>query len=74
MNKSVLLILLMLFGSFFHAVGKKKSDQLKQKEKELVKKIKNTKEKYQGFQDAVGSWDKYGDKDYSIDGFDYGEI
>ena len=43
MNKSVLLILLMLFGSFFHAVGQKKSDQLKQKEKELVKKIKNTK-------------------------------
>tara|TARA_B100000401_G_scaffold434809_1_gene375540 strand:- start:1413 stop:2591 length:1179 start_codon:yes stop_codon:yes gene_type:complete len=33
----------MLFGSFFHAVGQKKSDQLKQKEKELVKKIKNTK-------------------------------
>ena len=43
MNKSVLLILLMLFGSFFHAFGQKKSDQLKQKEKELVKKIKNTK-------------------------------
>ena len=43
MNKSVLLILLMLFGSFFHAIGQKKSDQLKQKEKELVKKIKNTK-------------------------------
>ena len=33
----------MLFGSFFHAVGQKKSDQLKEKEKELVKKIKNTK-------------------------------
>ncbi|MBG16369.1 MAG: hypothetical protein CL853_08470 [Crocinitomicaceae bacterium] len=43
MNKSVILILLMLFGSFFHAVGQKKSDQLKEKEKELVKKIKNTK-------------------------------
>ena len=41
---------------------------------QVIKKIVNTEEKYEGFQDAVGSWDKYGDKDYSIDGFDYGEI
>ncbi len=41
---------------------------------QVIKKIVNTKEKYEGFQDAVGSWDKYGDKDYATDGFDYGEI
>ena len=40
----------------------------------IVKKvIKNTGVKYDGFQDDVGSWDKYGDKDYSID-FDLEEL
>tara|TARA_B100000674_G_scaffold98472_1_gene71247 strand:+ start:135 stop:476 length:342 start_codon:yes stop_codon:yes gene_type:complete len=35
--------------------------------KMVVKKIKNTKEKYKGFQDAVGSWENYGSKDYSTE-------
>lgn len=39
----------------------------------VVKKIKNVGDKYQGFQDAVGSWDKYGDEDYSTD-FDYKDL
>ena len=34
---------------------------------QTIKKIINTGEKYEGFQDAVGSWDKYGDSDYSTD-------
>ena len=33
----------------------------------VIKKITNTKSKYEGFQDAVGSWDKYGSKDYSTE-------
>ena len=41
---------------------------------QVIKRSINTGEKYEGFQAAVGSWDKYGDKDYSTDGFDYGEI
>tara|TARA_R100001463_G_scaffold2066_4_gene8830 strand:+ start:9657 stop:10502 length:846 start_codon:yes stop_codon:yes gene_type:complete len=40
---------------------------------QVIKKIKNTGEKYEGFQDAVGSWDKYGSTDYSND-FDYGDL
>ena len=35
--------------------------------KMVVKKIKNTKPKYDGFQDAIGSWEKYGSKDYSTE-------
>ena len=41
----------------------------------VIKKIKNTGVKYDTFQSDVGSWDKYGDEDYSIDyddsDFDY---
>ena len=33
----------------------------------VIKKIKNTKSKYKGFQDAIGSWEKYGSKDYSTE-------
>ena len=33
----------------------------------VIKKIENTQEKYSDFQSAVGSWDKYGSKDYSTD-------
>ena len=39
----------------------------------VVKKIKNVGDKYDGFQDAIGSWDKYGDADYSTD-FDYKDL
>ena len=34
---------------------------------QVIKKIVNTGVKYDGFQSDVGSWDKYGDKDYSTD-------
>ena len=34
---------------------------------QVIKKITNLGDKYEGFQDDVGSWDKYGDKDYSTD-------
>ena len=41
----------------------------------VIKKIKNTGVKYDTFQSDVGSWDKYGDEDYSTDfddsDFDY---
>tara|TARA_A100001201_G_scaffold48974_1_gene48742 strand:+ start:218 stop:1060 length:843 start_codon:yes stop_codon:yes gene_type:complete len=40
---------------------------------QVIKKIKNTGVKYDGFQEDVGSWDKYGDKDYATD-FDYGDL
>ena len=34
---------------------------------QVIKKITNLGDKYEGFQDDVGSWDKYGDKDFSTD-------
>jgi hypothetical protein len=34
---------------------------------QVIKRITNLGDKYEGFQDDVGSWDKYGDKDYSTD-------
>jgi len=34
---------------------------------QVIKKITNLGDKYEGFQTDVGSWDKYGDKDYSVD-------
>ena len=34
---------------------------------QVIKRVINTGEKYTGFQDDVGSWDKYGGKDYSTD-------
>jgi hypothetical protein len=34
---------------------------------QVIKKVTNLGDKYEGFQDDVGSWDKYGDKDYSTD-------
>ena len=51
-----------------------KSDK-KTPQYQVIKKIKDVGDKYEGFQDAVGSWDKYGDEDYSTDfddsDFDY---
>ena len=43
MNKAIVFIILSFFCSFFQVYGQKKSDQLKQREKELVEKIQNTK-------------------------------
>ena len=40
---------------------------------QVIKRITNTGEKYEGFQSDAGSWDKYGDKDYSID-FDLNDL
>ena len=40
---------------------------------QVIKKIKNTGTKYEGFQQDVGSWDKYGSTDYATD-FDYGDL
>ena len=40
---------------------------------QVIKKITNTGDKYEGFQADIGSWDKYGDKDYSID-FDLNDL
>ncbi len=40
---------------------------------QVIKKVTNVGDKYEGFQSEVGSWDKYGDKDYSID-FDVNEL
>ena len=40
---------------------------------QVIKRIINTGVKYDGFQDDVGSWDKYGDKDYSTD-FNFAEL
>ena len=34
---------------------------------QVIKRIINTGVKYDGYQSDVGSWDKYGDKDYSTD-------
>ena len=59
--------------------NKKKLDTVKNKQKDLdkkekaiqqfvvIKKLKNTGVKYDTFQSDVGSWDKYGDKDFSTD-------
>ena len=33
----------------------------------VVKKIVNTGEKYQDYQEELASWDKYGSQDYSLD-------
>ena len=38
---------------------------------QVIKKITNLGDKYTGFQADVGSWDKYGDKDYSTDFEDF---
>ena len=38
---------------------------------QVIKKITNLGDKYEGFQSDVGSWDKYGDKDYSTDFEDF---
>ena len=43
MNKTIVFIILSFFSSFFQVYGQKKSDQLKQREKELIEKIQNTK-------------------------------
>ena len=43
MNKTIVFIILSFFCSFFQVYGQKKSDQLKQREKELIEKIQNTK-------------------------------
>ena len=40
---------------------------------QVIKKITNTGDKYEGFQSDVGSWDKYGDKDFSTD-FDFEDL
>jgi 8-oxo-dGTP pyrophosphatase MutT (NUDIX family) len=34
---------------------------------QVIKKIINTSDKYEGFEDEVASWDKYGYKDFSLD-------
>ena len=34
---------------------------------EVIKKVVNTGDKYEGFQDDVASWEKYGYKDYALD-------
>ena len=34
---------------------------------QVIKKIINTGVKYDGFQDDIASWDKYGDKDWTTD-------
>ena len=40
---------------------------------QVIKKITNTGDKYEGFQSDAGSWDKYGDKDFSTD-FDFEDL
>ncbi len=44
-----------------------RGDDKKIQQVRVIKKIVNTGVKYDGFQSDVGSWDKYGDKDYSTD-------
>ena len=39
----------------------------------VIKRVTNLGDKYEGFQADIGSWDKYGDKDYSID-FDLNDL
>ena len=34
---------------------------------QVIKKISNLGDKYEGFQDDIASWDKYGYKDFSLD-------
>ncbi len=33
----------------------------------VVKKIVNTGEKYENYEEEIASWDKYGNEDYSLD-------
>ena len=40
---------------------------------QVIKRVTNLGDKYEGFQADIGSWDKYGDKDYSID-FDLNDL
>jgi len=40
---------------------------------QVIKKIKNTGVKYDNFQEDVGSWDKYGNEDYSTN-YDISDI
>jgi hypothetical protein len=40
---------------------------------QVIKRITNLGDKYEGFQADIGSWDKYGDKDYSTD-FDLNDL
>ena len=34
---------------------------------QVIKKISNLGDKYEGFQEDIASWDKYGYKDFSLD-------
>ena len=34
---------------------------------QVIKKVTNVGDKYEGFQDDVGSWDKFGIEDYSLE-------
>ena len=40
---------------------------------QVIKRITNIGDKYEGFQSDAGSWDKYGDKDFSTD-FDFEDL
>jgi len=40
---------------------------------QVIKKVKNTGVKYDNFQEDVGSWDKYGNEDYSTN-YDISDI
>jgi hypothetical protein len=40
---------------------------------QVIKRITNTGDKYERFQADAGSWDKYGDKDFSTD-FDFEDL
>ena len=56
-----------------------KSDQIYDKNDkktpilQVITRITNIGDKYEGFQSDVGSWDKYGDKDFSTD-FDFEDL
>tara|TARA_R100001082_G_scaffold58225_1_gene32262 strand:+ start:1500 stop:1895 length:396 start_codon:yes stop_codon:yes gene_type:complete len=57
----------LVFPKADYVYGKGKGKDTKSQQMVVVKKIVNTGEKYQDYQEELASWDKYGSQDYSLD-------
>ena len=50
-----------------YVYGRGKGKDTKSQQMVVVKKIVNTGEKYENYEEEIASWDKYGNEDYSLD-------
>ena len=50
-----------------HVYGKGRGKDTESQQLVVVKKIVNTGEKYENYEEDIASWDKYGGDDYSLD-------